>query len=106
MFRVFLNSYSQFFENVNSCFEFLGNIDTYIHVEVLKLYPDAELPNFEVLEQTDSSLIMQYESKRSMADLAYGLMEAAAEHFKEPMDINMDIVKEDGSVVKFTLTKK
>lgn len=28
-------------------FQFLKNIENYIHVEVRKLYPDAELPTFE-----------------------------------------------------------
>ena len=106
LFKVFVNTYSHFFEHVNGCFEFLSNIDSYIHVEVLKLYPDAELPKFKVLEHTNSMLMLQYESKRSMGDLAMGLMEAAAAYFEEPMSIKMDTLKEDGSLVKFTLTKK
>lgn len=43
LFKVFLNTYSQFFEHVNGCFEFLANIDTYIHVEVLKLFARRRL---------------------------------------------------------------
>ena len=35
------------FFHVGSAFEFLQSIETHIHVEVKKLYPDAELPHFE-----------------------------------------------------------
>ena len=40
LLSVFLRSYPQFFENVNSAFTFLQKIDNYIHLEVQKLYPD------------------------------------------------------------------
>lgn len=106
LFKVFEKSYNQFFENVDSCFDFLSKIENYIHVEVLKLYPDAELPKFEVLAHSDKTLVMQYESKRSMSDLAEGLMEAAAIHFKEPISVEKEMLEGDGSKVKFTLTKK
>ena len=34
------------FANATNGFEFLQSVDQEIHVEVLKLYPDAELPSF------------------------------------------------------------
>ena len=32
----------------HSSFDLLANVESYIHVEVRKLYPDAELPGFEI----------------------------------------------------------
>lgn len=78
---------------------------SYIHIEVLKLYPDAELPKFDVLEHTANKLVMLYESKRSMSDFAEGLMEAAVNYFNEPVTIKKESLENDGSKVKFTLYK-
>ena len=44
-FGVLSSSYPQFLKKHN-LFTFLESIDGYIHPEVLKLYPDAELPKF------------------------------------------------------------
>ena len=42
-FRV---SFPDFFKAAPTLFNFLESIDLHIHVEVRKLYPDAELPEF------------------------------------------------------------
>jgi hypothetical protein len=44
-----------FFSGVTSAFDFLAGLNGIIHVEVRKLYPDAELPHFEVLGQRSSA---------------------------------------------------
>ncbi|MDQ0454568.1 heme NO-binding domain-containing protein [Rhizobium paknamense] len=70
-----------FFERVPSLFDFLDSIDAHIHVEVLKLYPDAELPRFETLERHRDRMSMLYTSTRHMEALAVGLIHGAARHF-------------------------
>jgi Haem-NO-binding len=45
LFGRFVCNYPQFFGGINSALTFLANIEGYIHVEVRKLYPDAELPS-------------------------------------------------------------
>lgn len=92
------------FFHVGSAFEFLQSIDTHIHVEVKKLYPDAELPHFECRQIGSKQLEMIYTSKRSFADLAYGLIEGCGRHFGEDLLIHReDLVVEDGSQVRFLL---
>lgn len=105
LFGVFVKSYKQFFEGVDSCFDFLKNIDNYIHVEVLKLYPDAELPKFEIEESSNNKLVLVYTSVRRMSDLAVGLMEEAAKHFNEDISITKELITPDGESVRFILTK-
>jgi len=77
-----------------------------IHVEVLKLYPDAEVPHFEVLDRTDDRLVLLYESTRHFCDLAEGLMHACAIHFGETIDIAREALPADiGSRERFVLTR-
>ena len=49
-------SYSQFFDHGTS-FEFLDTIHDVVHVEVLKLYPEATLPDFVSVEDDEPSTL-------------------------------------------------
>lgn len=105
LFGVFTKSYSHFFKHIENVFVFFEQIDRYIHVEVQKLYPDAELPKFDTLRIDNNTLEMLYQSDRKMADLADGLIEAAIEYFQESATVEMKKMNEDGSLVKFTIRK-
>lgn len=105
LFGVFVKAYHHFFLGVDNCFDFFKNIDNYIHVEVLKLYPDAELPKFEIEESSNNKLVLVYTSVRRMSDLAVGLMEEAANHFNEDITITKELITPDGESVRFILTK-
>ena len=59
----------------------LAVLDNDIHVQVRKLYPDADLPNFKVIDRTATTMRLQYYSVRELAPLAEGLMDGAAAHF-------------------------
>lgn len=106
LFSRFVVLYPGFFESNNSCFGFLEMIENHVHVEVKKLYPDAELPSFQTKLLNDSTLEMIYESNRPFAPLAEGLMSGCIEYYNE--DINIDITDlSDGQNkhVKYVLHK-
>lgn len=104
LFSRFQILYPQFFEGVDSALEFLPRIETCIHVEVRKLYPEAELPTFEC-DQSDGTLELTYRSTRPFADLAEGLIRACVEHFRDAVDVQrFDFGEQDGTTAKFTLT--
>jgi len=105
LFDTFLASYPQFFSAVTDAFSFLHSIDKHIHVEVLKLYPDATLPKFLSEETEDGTMIMTYLSERKMSGLALGLIEKAIAHYGESCAINTENLKDDGSEVKFTIKR-
>ena len=105
LFDTFLNLHPQFFSAHNDSFSFLESIDSHIHVEVLKLYPDATLPKFITTTNEDGSMSMTYQSERKMASLAEGLINKTLAHYQDHCEIHSDLIKEDGSEVKFTLTK-
>jgi Haem-NO-binding len=99
-------SHPRFFQGAQSAFDFLQSLDGVIHVEVLKLYPDAEMPHFEVLDRTDDRLVLLYESARHFGDLAEGLMHGCASHFGETIHIAREALPADiGSRERFVLTR-
>ncbi|NNE03166.1 MAG: heme NO-binding domain-containing protein [Eudoraea sp.] len=83
----------------------LFSIEDHIHVHVKKLYPDAELPSFTIVEKTDTSLSMIYKSSRGLYSLAHGLMEKTFSHFNKSAQISFELLKEDGTEVKFDIVQ-
>ncbi len=101
----FTELYPQFFENVSSAIDFLPNVESYIHVEVKKLYPDAELPSFEVEVTSEDSLQLIYRSPRPFQDLAEGLIEACLNHFEDEWDLQKTVIEdEEDPRVQFRVT--
>ena len=107
LFTVFHRKYGNFFDGVNSAFEFLGSIEDTIHVEVRKLYPDAELPEFTYPEQTDTRLVMDYKSARPLAHFAHGLIDGCIKHYGTVIDVTMvDMSDGAGTQARFTLEQR
>lgn len=105
IFEYFLQNYQGFFTPHTNSFDFLDSIEDHIHVEVKKLYPDAQLPRFETSRPDENTMIMTYISSRKMSDLAHGLMTKSMEHFKEEGNIEKEFLDEDGTEVRFTITR-
>lgn len=79
----FATLFGRFFSAHDNVLDFLASVDSVIHVEVLKLYPDAQLPSFKVAQRGPGHLLLDYSSSRHLHDLALGLIEGAAAHFGE-----------------------
>lgn len=98
--------YPNFFENVDNSLTFLASVDQYIHVEVHKLYPDAELPKFTYEDITEDSMVMTYKSVRPFADLAEGMIKSCIGYFKDEISVaREDLAGDAGTHAKFTLTR-
>jgi len=107
LFSRFVVLYPQLFEDVGSAYSLLERIDDTIHVEVLKLYPDAELPRFECIASEPGRLTIIYRSTRGFADLAAGLIDGCIEHFGENIDVQReDLSGGQGTWVRFSLTQQ
>lgn len=104
LFVSFSQGYPMFFKDCNSTYAFLLNLESYVHREVRKLYPDAELPRFET-EHKGDHLTMIYKSERGMAALAEGLIMGCIAHFKEDILLHQKDVSGNGKEVHFFLTK-
>jgi hypothetical protein len=80
--------YPGFFSKHPSTRPFLLTLNSIIHPEVRKLYPGADVPDFDFDSSSPDVLVMGYRSKRRLCALAIGLIEGAAHHFHETAHIN------------------
>jgi hypothetical protein len=103
----FSHGYGAFFASQPSLFDFLASVDSKIHVEVRKLYPAAELPSIQSCERTTDSQTLIYRSSRHMHDLALGLIQGAAAHYGQPVEVEHSSLPDGGVrfVVKLTNTQ-
>lgn len=70
-----------------SLFDILQGVDEFHETEVRKLYPDAELPSFQVERRDERTLVLRYISCKPLADLAAGVIRGAADHLGEVIEI-------------------
>jgi hypothetical protein len=102
----FATLYPGFFDNKKCLFDFLESVNGHIHVEVHKLYPDAELPAFETHLRSESSLDLDYRSCRPLAALADGLIRGASDHFNEPITVDQERHEEgEDAFVRFSIRR-
>jgi len=104
-FGVIEKSYPGLLATYKDPIEMLSSIENHIHIEVRKIYPDAELPIFVVEEKTKSTLTMVYKSSRAMHHFGLGLMNKTFEHFKSTAKIVLEKINKDGTEVRFFITK-
>lgn len=90
--KSFLEHYPRYFHEANDLFSLLKSIDNHIHIEVQKLSLDATLPSITYEELDENTLILNYESRRQLADLAHGLIISCAEFYKTKIDIDRQVI--------------
>lgn len=89
-----------------SLFDILGSIDHFHETDVRKLYPDAELPSFQVESRDDRNLVLRYYSCKPLADLATGVIQGAAAHLGETVEVShRNVSGERGAHVRFEITR-
>jgi hypothetical protein len=98
--------YPNLLTGVASAFDLIENLESIIHVEVKKLYPDANPPMFITESRTAEQLIVTYQSHRSMGDVAEGLINGCGDYYQETFDIKQEILSKDNNNIKFIITKK
>lgn len=103
-FNTLSTDYPQFMEQ-SDLFVFLDSIEKYIHPEVLKLYPDAELPTFGAEIKSDNEMVLNYTSSRKMSDLAIGLINGASKYFNEDVEVSKIKEEDDGEKVILKIKK-
>ena len=103
LFGQFLEKFPRFFVGLNSSFEFLPKVESFVHLEVKKLYPDAELPTFVCTTPEADGLEIVYTSVRNLPDLAEGLIEACIDHFGDRASLTRTCDPQNPLRVIFTL---
>lgn len=100
----FLRDHPQFFERAGDAMSLLESVHGHVHVEVRKLYADAELPDFRFVRDGPGEVRFLYRSSRPFADLAHGLIEATVQHYGESWDVARTPATADGTIA-FVLTR-
>lgn len=67
----------------DSCFGLLSKIENSIHIEVKKLYPDADLPHFSFSQSDQDTAELVYHSNRPFGSVAQGMIEGCVKHYGE-----------------------
>ncbi|MCA9705572.1 MAG: heme NO-binding domain-containing protein [Myxococcales bacterium] len=107
LFARLVDLYPKFLAGEKSTMDFVPKVENYIHHEVRKLYPDADLPAFHIRERTEDKLVFIYESPRPLSDMAEGMLLGCFRHFEEAIELTREeLPRERGAKTKFTLIKQ
>ncbi|RTZ16675.1 guanylate cyclase [Vibrio aquaticus] len=103
---VFSNLYNSLPSNnsLQGCktsFQFIRLVEDYIHIEVKKLYSEANPPRFDFISETEGELVFDYHSARCMSHVCLGLLEGCADFFNEQLAIEMSCMNDGGNQVRF-----
>lgn len=102
----FAHKYEHFFKDAGDTLALLKKVDSHIHIEVKKLYPDAELPQLSYAEHNNKKFQLVYRSVRPLADLAHGMIIQTSHYFQEKFDISKRQWTEGtDNVCEFELTR-
>lgn len=105
LFGALAKGYPALVQHINNTFDMLESIESVIHTEVRKLYPEANPPRFDSVRINEHQLKLTYRSHRSMADVAQGLMYGCAAHFNEKIEVKQMSADSDGQKVEFLIEK-
>jgi hypothetical protein len=108
LLRRFTVLFPSFFSELPEVTAFLAKVDDYIHGEVLKLYPDATLPQLDTSFRDNGDLELLYKSDRMMGDLAEGLIVGAIDHFGQTHTYHREDLNQEGGAqcVRFIVTAR
>ncbi|MGD1945587.1 MAG: heme NO-binding domain-containing protein [Croceivirga sp.] len=105
LFDSLLKAHPEVVSSYKNPINLLYSIEEHIHVQVKKLYPDAELPTFNILERTERTLTMIYMSSRGLYALAHGLIKKTFEHFQKQVKVEVKLLNEQGTEVRFAIVQ-
>lgn len=105
LFVVLTKSHPDLVEHYKDPMDLLASIENHIHVEVKKIYPDAQLPTFTIESRTDNNMVMIYKSDKALYMLGKGLMLETFKLFNVPVNIEYQKLNNQGTEVRFTVTK-
>jgi hypothetical protein len=103
VFPYLIGKHSYIIENFDNPIDLIGGIENHIHIEVKKLYNDADLPTFRVVEKTEKKLSVIYNSSKGLTYFAIGLMKETLNHFNVNGSITIDKSFDATMGVKFII---
>lgn len=105
LFAVLVKTHPDLVSHYKTPMDLLASIENHIHVEVQKIYPEAQLPTFDIEERSDTKMVMVYKSDKALYMLGKGLMLETFKLFKVPVNIEFQKLNDQGTEVRFTVNK-
>jgi len=106
LFAELIAAYPQWIEGLHSSFELLEKVDSFIHVEVKKLYPDASPPALKCTKYNDKTMELIYASPRCLGDVAEGLIQGCAAYYGDKLHVQRESIGDmSGDRERFLLTQ-
>lgn len=102
----FSRKFAALFAGATDVMAFLEGVEGYIHREVRKLYPDAELPRFDIERRSPDELCMTYRSPRGLVDLAEGLIVGVGRHFGDELEVVREEASSDGTMARLLVRRR
>lgn len=99
----FVENYAEFFTDKDDSFSLLEAVDGEIHVEVKKLYPEAELPVFATERLGADQLKLVYSSPRPLVEFCHGMVEACLERYNQTAEIGRCPVAHQENATEFDI---
>lgn len=87
LFRRLVALHPHFLADARDPLAFLATVEGKIHVEVKKLYPDAELPSLSARWLGPDALELDYRSCRPLGALCLGLIEGCGAYFQTALAV-------------------
>jgi len=105
LFIQLARAFSHFFSPNETLFGFLQKLESHIHLEVRKKFPDANLPGFDFEPIDENNLKMIYKSERAMSDFGMGMIKGAAIWFNRKVFVGKIDLSEklDGTLVEINV---
>lgn len=105
LFSILVKLYAKDIKNIGGALEFVHSVDNFVHIEVKKLYPDADLPSFITQEKSKNHLVLIYKSEKRLEAFAHGLIVACGKYFNEILDVKYETISQNPYEVKFLINK-
>jgi hypothetical protein len=103
VFPYLIGKHSYIIEHFDSALDLIAGIENHIHIEVRKLYSDADLPTFRVVEKSTKKLTIIYNSSKGLTYFAIGLIKETLNHFKVNGTVSIDKSFDPKMGVKFII---
>jgi hypothetical protein len=75
----------------------LQNLESVVHRDVKRIHPDAYTPLFEYFPTTEHEGELTYLSKRKLCFIAEGLLQGAAKHYGQSVEMHHSQCMHDGA---------
>lgn len=105
LFTRFIILFRPDFAGNTDIFEFLGQIDDFIHHSIQDRFTKLEIPNFRAFQINDSAFQMSYQSEELLIDLAIGLFMGCQRFFNEELTLKTEFISKESKLVCFTLSR-